>query len=134
MESEYYTADSSSDKISPPEEKDSRIRQAAQEVAVAAVVVPLSKVMVEDTLPPLYDDAGHYDRYAGVPRNVRTRFLHEDESLLRQVAQGLVKNAVRRATYRVRRSRAVICPWLGNTVPTFGLEHVFHSNCRNHTA
>ncbi|EUB60444.1 hypothetical protein ECG_07183 [Echinococcus granulosus] len=114
-------------KRSPPEEKDSRIRQAAQEVAMAAVVVPLSKAMAEDTLPPLYDDAGHHDRYAGVPRNVRTLFFHEDAPRVRQVAQELVKNAVRRATYRVRRSRAVVCPWLGNSTPTFGLEPTYHS-------
>lgn len=115
---------------SPPEEIDSRIRQAAQEAATAAVVVPLSKVMAVDALPPLYDDAGYHDRYAGVPRNVRTQFFHEDEQRVRQVAQELVKNAVRRATYRVRRSRAVVCPWLGSTMPTFGLEHIYHSSCR----
>eukprot|EP00108_Taenia_solium_P009572 TsM_000130700 transcript=TsM_000130700 gene=TsM_000130700 len=120
-------------KCSPPEEIDSRIRQAAQEAAVAAVVVPLSKAMAVDKLPPLYDDAGYHDRYAGVPRNVRTQFFHEDAQRVKQVAQELVKNAVRKATYRVRRSRAVVCPWLGGTMPTFGLEHIYHSNCRYST-
>ena len=87
--------------------------------------------MAKDQLLELYDDEGNRDRYAGVPRDVPTRFFHEDLPRVKRVAKEMVKRAVRKATYRVRIEDAVICPWLGNTMPTFGLEYVRHLRCRD---
>ncbi|KAM7543111.1 hypothetical protein Aperf_G00000003014 [Anoplocephala perfoliata] len=113
-------------KKTPPEVIKARFRQSAQEAVILAVSKPLSQAMAVDSLPPLYNDAGRWDRYAGIPRHVSTRFFHEDELRVRQVAREFVKSVVRKATFRVRREQAVVCPWMGSTIPTFGPERVYH--------
>lgn len=96
-------------------------RISAQDITVAALVKPLSKVMLEDAFDPIYDDTGNLDKYAGVPKDFHTMFFYENDPLLLRVAAVLAKRSIRRALYRVRIERAIICPWKGSTRATFGL-------------
>uniref|UniRef100_A0A5K3ENV6 Reverse transcriptase domain-containing protein n=1 Tax=Mesocestoides corti TaxID=53468 RepID=A0A5K3ENV6_MESCO len=106
-------------KAIPPDVIESRMRIAAQDIAVASVVNPLSKVMVEDVLPPIYDDAGNCNKYSGIPRNIHLKFSYEDERWLQHVAKVMASQAIKKAIHRLRLEGTIVCPWKGNTRPTF---------------
>lgn len=88
--------------------------------------------MTADSLPPLYDDAGRKCPYAGLSRDVTLVLFDEDKARVRQFAHEMVENIFRKAIYRARWDQAAKLPWLCNTMPTFGLEYVYHSRCQHH--